>query len=279
MLFLTLDVDAVEAPSIGDLCFTNQAGRPFFFVRLEPPPTSELLELRAWCRQREREKNTDVGFRTEWPYRVTCRTFPFWIIPHRLFAKTASGECARRVSRKACPRYWHLVAYGCECAGVRVWESSRGTAWVFARVDLYSVFVKFCEWRGYGKRTIKHAVPDSDARAAIICIKMCVLSVCEGGRTVHTVRLCACLCLNVRVCVSASVHNISHTILLQYFYTSGRTVSCIIVSLNLGKKNPNVYLIVLFFVAEKTVQKGVQQTLSSSHFLISLSSVFFKNGM
>lgn len=25
MLFLTLDVDAVEAPSIGDCCFTNQA--------------------------------------------------------------------------------------------------------------------------------------------------------------------------------------------------------------------------------------------------------------
>lgn len=55
MLFLTLDVDAVEAPSIGDLCFTNQDGRPFF-VRLEPPPISELLELRAWCRQRERKK-------------------------------------------------------------------------------------------------------------------------------------------------------------------------------------------------------------------------------
>lgn len=123
-------------------------------------------------------------------------------------------------------------------ASVRVWESSRGTAWVFARVDLYSVFVKFCEWlRGYGKRTIKHAVPDSDARAAIICIKTCVLSVCEGvGRYIQ----CDCVhvCLNVRVCVSASVHNISHTILLQYFYTSGRTVSCIIVSLNLGKKKP-----------------------------------------
>lgn len=58
MLFLTLDVDAVEAPSIGDLCFTNQAGGPFV-VRLEPPPTSELLELRAWCRQRER-KNTQM---------------------------------------------------------------------------------------------------------------------------------------------------------------------------------------------------------------------------
>ena len=59
-------------------------------------------------------------------------------------------------------------------------------------------------------------------------------------------------CASVRV--SVYVHIISLTILLQYFYTSGRTVSCIIVSLNLEKKS-NVYLIVLFFVAEKTVQK------------------------
>lgn len=65
--------------------------------------------------------------------------------------------------------------------------------------------------------------------------------------------MCACLCLSVRVSVSVYVHIISLTILLQYFYTSGRTVSCIIVSLNLEKSN--VYLIVLFFVAEKTVQK------------------------
>lgn len=64
----------------------------------------------------------------------------------------------------------------------------------------------------------------------------------------------ACLCpKRASVCVSVYVHIISLTILLQYFYTSGRTVSCIIVSLNLEKSN--VYLIVLFFVAEKTVQK------------------------
>lgn len=96
---------------------------------------------------------------------------------------------------------------------------------------------------------------------------------CAGG----CMRVCACLCLNVWACVLVYVHIISLTILLQYFYTSGRTVSCIIVSLNLEKSN--VYLIVLFFVAEKTVQKDVQQTLSNSHFLISLSPVFFKNGM
>lgn len=250
-----------------------QPGWETFFRQAGASSHLCALRIRSLVQTEREKKTTDVGFRTEWPYRVTCRTFPFWIIPHRLFAKTASGVCARRVSRKACPRYWHLVAYGCEC------ESSKGTVWVFARVDLYSVFVKFCEWlRGYGKRTIKHAVPDSDARAAIICIKTSVLSVCEGvGRYIqcNCVHVCASTC----ACVSASVHNISHTILLQYFYTSGRTVSCIIVSLNLGKRNPNVYLIVLFFVAEKTVQKGVQQTLSSSHFLISLSSVFFKNGM
>lgn len=163
-------------------------------------------------------------------------------------------------------RVWMRVC-GCE----RVQEELRGCC-----VDLYSVFVKFCEWvwKAYYKTcSARLWCACSHYMHKEVCIK-CVW----GGRTVHTVRLCACLCLNVRVCVSASVHNISHTILLQYFYTSGRTVSCIIVSLNLGKKN-NVYLIVLFFVAEKTVQKGVQQTLSSSHFLISLSSVFFKNGM
>lgn len=66
--------------------------------------------------------------------------------------------------------------------------------------------------------------------------------------------------VRVHVCVEACgcvfkvyVHIISLTNLLQYFYTSGRTVSCITVSLNLEKSN--VYLIVLFFVAEKTVQK------------------------
>lgn len=65
--------------------------------------------------------------------------------------------------------------------------------------------------------------------------------------------VCVCVSKRAGVCVSVNVHIISLTILLQYFYTSGRTVSCIIVSLNLEKSN--VYLIVLFFVAEKTVQK------------------------
>lgn len=52
MLFLTLDV---EAPSIGDHCFTQQARRPFssgwslFFFSFLP---SEVLEFQAWCRRR-----------------------------------------------------------------------------------------------------------------------------------------------------------------------------------------------------------------------------------
>lgn len=100
---------------------------------------------------------------------------------------------------------------------MRVWESSRGTAWVFARVDLYSVFVKFCEWlRGYGKHTIKHAVPDSDARAAIICIKTCVLSVCEGvGRYIQ----CDCVHVCASTCACVFPH-LSITFLTQSSYST-----------------------------------------------------------
>lgn len=94
----------------------------------------------------------------------------------------------------------------------------------------------------YGKHTVNTQRP-ARARATIVCMSVCIQYVC----------VCACLCRSVRVCVSVYVHIISLTILLQYFYTSGRTVSCIIVSLNLEKSN--VYLIVLFFVAETTVQK------------------------
>lgn len=57
MLFLTLDVDAVEAPSIGDRCFTNQARGPFssgWSLFSSPPP--EVLELQAWCRRREKKQ-------------------------------------------------------------------------------------------------------------------------------------------------------------------------------------------------------------------------------
>lgn len=73
MLFLTLDVDVVEAPSIGDRCFTNQARGPFSSGWSPPPQGLRITSLV----QTERKKKTDVGFRTEWPYRVTCRAFPF----------------------------------------------------------------------------------------------------------------------------------------------------------------------------------------------------------
>lgn len=95
-----------------------------------------------------------------------------------------------------------LVVCGCEC--------ERGAVWVgvCVRVDLYSVFVKFCEWlRGWGRHTIKHAVPESNARGHYMHKDVCIKCV-YGARTVHTVWLCACLCLNVRVCVTTSVHNI-----------------------------------------------------------------------
>lgn len=58
MLFLTLDVDAVEAPSIGDLCFTNQDGRPFF---RQAGASSHLWALRITSLvQTERERKTQM---------------------------------------------------------------------------------------------------------------------------------------------------------------------------------------------------------------------------
>lgn len=113
------------------------------------------------------------------------------------------------------------------------------------------------------KAYFKHAAPQSE-RSRHYCMHL---------------RVCMSVSKSVWVCVcvfKVYVHIISLTILLQYFYTSGRTVSCIIVSLNLEKSN--VYLIVLFFVAEKTVQKMYNERYQT-HFLISLPSIFFKNGM
>lgn len=127
------------------------------------------------------------------------------------------------------------------CGRASVRELKRDCVGVCARRFVQRV-LKFCEWlRGYGKHTIKHPVPEWNARGHYMHKDVCIKCV-WGGRTVHTVWLCACLCLNMRVWVTASVHNISHTILLQYFYTSGRTVSCIIVSLNL-ETNPMFILL------------------------------------
>lgn len=185
----------------------------------------------------------------EWPYRGTCHTFPFRIIPHCLSSKkkkkTARGECVRRGFNEGlstiltCSSVWLWV-----CVGVRVWERDQGgSVWALARTSICTV----CLYRRvndcvYGKHTVNTRWPTHTWLWYVYT---------EWVRA----RLCAyaCLCLSVRVCVSVYVHIISLTILLQYFYTSGRTVSCIIVSLNLEKSN--VYLIVLFFVAEKTVQK------------------------
>lgn len=77
MLSFTVDhVYAVEAPAINDCCFTNQARG------LESFPDYSVgwsLFLRAlnYKPGADREKNTDSGFRTEWPYRGSCRAFPF----------------------------------------------------------------------------------------------------------------------------------------------------------------------------------------------------------
>lgn len=114
--------------------------------RPEPlfPPSSEL---QAWCRQRK--KNTDVGFRTEWPYRGTCHTFPFWIIPHRLSAKKKkNGQrrmCMERFNEGlstilTCSSVWLCEReWVCEC----VWEGEikRECVGFGAHIDLYSVFV------------------------------------------------------------------------------------------------------------------------------------------
>lgn len=143
-----------------------------------------------------------------------------------------------------CSSVWLRVS-GC----ASVWERERERdqegvcghwrAHRFVQCVCIDVWMTARVWEAY----CKHAAPNSSACSAIVCISVCIQYVC----------VCACLCLSVRVCVSVYVHIISLTILLQYFYTSGRTVSCIIVSLNLEKSN--VYLIVLFFVAETTVQK------------------------
>lgn len=249
MLFFTLDhVYAVEAPSIGDCCFTNRArgleSFPDIFVGW-----SLFLWARNYKPGADREKNTDVGFRTEWPYRGTCHTFPFWIIPHRLSAKMARGECVWRGSMKACPQYWHVVVYEwesewvCECVSERDQEGvcGRWRTHRFVQCVCIDVWMTACVWEAYCKHSAWFE--------------------CAGDYGMHvsvyTVCACVCVCMSVSkragVCVSVNVHIISLTILLQYFYTSGRTVFCIIVSLNLEKSN--VYLIVLFFVAEKTVQK------------------------
>jgi len=160
----------------------------------------------------------------EWPYKGTCHTFPFWIIPHCLSAKTAGGECVWRGLLKACSQYWHVVVYDWVCASVWAIEIEGECVGVGASICTVCLY-----------------------RSASDCV--CMGSILSTR--IQYVHL-RCVCVSGWVCVSVYVHIISLTILLQYFYTSGRTVSCIIVSLNLEKSN--VYLIVLF-VAEKTVQR------------------------
>lgn len=154
----------------------------------------------------------------------------------------ARGECVWRGSMKACPQYWHVVVYDFACVGVQVCvcerKRSRGSVWALAHTSICTVCLYRCV---YGKHTVNTHLR--------VCATMACMSVCIQY---------VCVCMSVSKCADVSfsilyVHIISLTILLQYFYTSGRTVSCIIVSLNLEKSN--VYLIVLFFVAEKTVQK------------------------
>lgn len=111
--------------------------------------------------------------------------------------------------------------------------------WALARTSICTV----CLFRRVNGTESVNMQCSTCVCAAVVCMSVCIQYVC----------VCACVSMCVWVCVSVYVHIISLTILLQYFYTSGRTVSCIIVSLNLEK--PNVYLIVLFFVAEKTVQQ------------------------
>ena len=147
MLFFTLDhVYAVEAPSIGDCCFTNQARGLESF-----PDISVGWSLFLWALNytpgADREKNTDVGFRTEWPYRGTCRTFPFWIIPHRLSAKNGQRRmCKERFEEGlstilTCSSVWlRVCGWVCEC----VRESSRGSVWAFARTSICTVCLYRC---------------------------------------------------------------------------------------------------------------------------------------
>lgn len=139
-------------------------------------------------------------------------------------------------------------AWACEC--VCAWERVQGgvcgrlRAHRFVQCVCIDVWMTACV---YGKHTVNMQRPTR------VCARLLYASQWVSVWVSEWVRACMSVSKRASVCVSVYVHIISLTILLQYFYTSGRTVSCIIVSLNLEKSN--VYLIVLFFVAEKTVQK------------------------
>lgn len=194
MLFFTLDhVYAVEAPSIGDCCFTNWASGALshsqtFFVGW----SLFFLWALNFTPGADAEKNTDVGFRAEWPYRGTCRPFPFWIIPHRLSAKNGQRRmCWERFNEGSstvltCSRVWLWLRGR---ASVCVWEreSPGGSAWAYARTSICTV----CLYRRVNERGRSSVNTHSP-----VCV-------CVG--------LCACLCQSVRAFQYMSISFLSQS--------------------------------------------------------------------
>ena len=215
MFFFTLDrVYAVEAPSIGKCRFTRQARGPWviprrFFVgwSLFSFP-SELLTTSL---VRPEEKNTDVGLRTEWPYRGTCHTFPFWIIPHCVSAKkTARGECVWRGSLKACPQYWHIVSGVWEWACVRVCvrdrerprETKRDQEGECVGVGAHTSICTVCLYRRVndcvcvcGTDSVNMQCPTRVwARGCCMPVSVYTVCVCEHVCVQVCVGVCFCIC-------------------------------------------------------------------------------------
>lgn len=136
------------------------------------------------------------------------------------------GECVRRSSLKVRLQYWHsgVWLYVCVCMcgcvdGVVRMCVSAGTS-----------ICTGCLYRCVSRRgrVCREYTYVQNSTCVCVCVYLWYACLCVQNAY-------ACLC--VFTCASAFqyyVNIISLTILLQYFYTSGRTVSCIIVSLNLG---------------------------------------------
>lgn len=191
MLFFTLDhVYAVDAPSIGDCCFTNQARGPWViprhFCRLEP----FFAELLTTSLVQTERKTQMLGLELSGLIGEHVIHFHFESFLIVCLPKTARGECVWRGLMKACPQYWHVVVCDCECVSVRVWERerSRGSVWALARTLICTVCLYrcvndcVCVWEAY----CKHAALHSSVRVTIVCMSVCIQYVC----------VCACLCLS-----------------------------------------------------------------------------------
>lgn len=134
----------------------------------------------------DRERTQMLGL--EWPYRGTCHTFPFWIIPHHLSAKNGQRRtCKERFNEGlstilTCSSVW-LWACGCASACVRERERDQGgvrgrrRTHQFVQCVCIDVWMTACVWETY----FKHAAPDWRACVTIVCMCVCMsVSKCVG---------------------------------------------------------------------------------------------------